>query len=291
MSIGITNDTFREAPYLTVAEYKNAPTALDINNLVVGGDQAAQDAELTNVISRASSYMDEYLNQNVVASTIVETQRTRVTSEGFLAIHPFKSPVVALIDLQYGTMPTGLTSLSDPSQSWFENQQIIVPLYQSLWSSQGPLQFGFPSSSSARIFIKYTYVAGFVNTLTSGTATQSTMTVTDGTGIVPGQTLTIYDGSKTETVTVASTYVFGSATVPLVAPLAYTHAVVACSSLPDAIKQACILITSAFIKQRGDSSMTMMATTRPSGAQQGAQLYGDDIRLALDMVDKYRRVR
>lgn len=291
MSVGITYDTFNEASYLTAEEYKNAPTALDITNLVVGGNQDAQDAELRNVIRRASSYMNEYFNQNLVAAENVETQRIRVTPDGFLALHPFNSPVIALTNLQYGTMPTNLTTLPDCSQVWFENQQVIVPLYQNVYSSQGPLAFGFPPSTSSRIYVKYTYIAGFVNTLCTGTAGDSNLTVADGTGVMAGQNLTIYDSAKSETVTVADTYVFGSTTVPLTSPLTKTHTGVAFGNLPGAIKEACILITSAFIKRRGDQALTMMTTTRPSGMQQGAQLYGDDIRLALDMVDKYRRVR
>ena len=58
MTTGITPDTFYEQSYLTVAEYKDAPTSIDFDNLVVGGNGAAQDAELARVILRASSYMD-----------------------------------------------------------------------------------------------------------------------------------------------------------------------------------------------------------------------------------------
>ena len=82
MAVGITPDTTRENPYLTVQEYKDAPTSIDYNNLVVGGNQAAQDAELANVILRASSYMNEYLNQSLVADQYTETQRVRVNGQG-----------------------------------------------------------------------------------------------------------------------------------------------------------------------------------------------------------------
>jgi hypothetical protein len=58
MTTGVTTLTgFDENPYITVAEFKNAPTSIDYNNLVVNGNQQAQDAELARVIMRATSYL------------------------------------------------------------------------------------------------------------------------------------------------------------------------------------------------------------------------------------------
>jgi hypothetical protein len=61
----VTNNTpyYQDDEYLSVAEYKNAPTAIDYDNLVVGGNQAQQDAELLTVIGRASSWINTHLNQ------------------------------------------------------------------------------------------------------------------------------------------------------------------------------------------------------------------------------------
>jgi hypothetical protein len=61
--------------------------------------------------------------------------------------------------------------------------------------------------------------------------------------------------------------------------------------MPNAIKQACILITTAFIKIRGDNSLTMNITTQPQGSIPGSARYGGEIAMALTMVDKYRRIR
>ena len=294
MPVGITPDTTDESPYLTIAEYKNAPTSIDFDNLVVGGNSGAQDAELANVIMRASSYMDQHFNQNLTAQTYVETQRVRMTNEGYIALHPNNAPVMQLSDFQYGGSPLNLITLADCSQTWFENQQIIIPLSQisTSYSSEGPLAFGggFPRQ---QIFTKYTYVAGYVNTkIVTATATQSTLTVKTGVGIIAGQTLHIYDGSTSEDVTVASTYTNGSTTVPLTTALVSTHAAgVAIGNLPTTIKQACILITTAFIKMRGDNSMTMQVTTSPTANVNGAQRFGGDIATALEMIALYRRVR
>lgn len=294
MATGITSLTFEENPYITVAEYKSAPTALQVSNLVVGGNEAAQDAELARVILRASSYMDEYLNQNLVANLTTETQRVRMTPQGFISLHPNNNPIISLNSFQYGTDPNNLQTLTDPSTAWFENAQVIIPLSQlsTTYSSQGPLAFGGAASPYTQIFVKYSYVAGYANTLTGNVAAAATtLTVVDGTGIVAGQKYRILDGAKTETVEVASNYVYGSTTVPLVTPLAYAHNGAVFSNMPNALKEACILITSAFLKVRGDGSMMMSMTQRPVGQVQGSDLYGSNIKMALDMIDKYRRVR
>lgn len=294
MAVGVTPDTFTERSYLTVAEFKNAPTSIDFDNLVVGGNANAQDAELSRVILRASSFMDEYLNQNLCASRITETQRTRMTPQGYIALHPYQSPIIALEAFEYGSSPQQMTTLTDPSTAWFETQQLIIPLsvLSNNWSSQGPLAFG-GFVGYGQIFTEYTYVAGFVNTtIVSGAAAASTLVVADPVGIVPGQFLRIYDGASTESVTVASTYTYGSTTVPLTAPLIYTHADgAAIGNMPNAIKQACILITTAFLKTRGDNSVTMNITTQPSASISAGARYGGEIKLALDMVSKYRRIR
>lgn len=299
MATGVTTQhPFNDQPYITIAEYKNAPTSLDINNLVIGGNANAQDAELANVILRASSYMDEYLNQNLNAALQVENQRTRFTPQGYIALHPNNNPVISLSSFQYGTDPNNLITLPDCSVCWFEEQQIIIPVaaLSTTWTNQGPLGFGGGGGSRAQIFTRYQYVAGYVNNfIASATAAASTMTVQSAIGIVAGMQLRIYDGASSETVTVSSSYTYGSTTVPLAAPLSYSHASgVPFGNMPNAIKQACILMTSAFIKARGDSSMTMQMTVNPSrsyGDTSTSGIVGNDVALALSMINLYRRVR
>lgn len=283
-------------PYLSLQEFKNAPTALDYGNLVAGGNQTAQDAELTNAIIRASSAIDQYCNQIIGATLDTEQQRTRIKSDGTIRFHPKYFPVVAMTDLQLGWTPNALTAVTDPSQAWFEEQEIIYPyaqLPQSM-SSQGPLSFGFPMSSRAETFIKYTYVNGYANTLvaTSASAGATSIICEDGLGVVAGMSLTIYDGANTERVTVANTYTFGSATISLTAPLIYAHAVgISVGNLPAAIKQAAILYTSAALKIRGDAALVMSVTNAPSQQSGGSQRVGSDIALAQEILEPFRRIR
>jgi hypothetical protein len=296
MATGVTTQhPFFENPYITVTEYKNAPTAIDFDNLVVGGNAAAQDAELANVILRASSFMDETLNQNLNASTQRENQRVRLSNSGYLAIHPNNNPVISLQSMSYGTDPNNLTVLSDPSKAWFEDQQIIVPLSQlaTTYSSQGALSFGVGAAPRQQMFVTFQYTSGYVNSLiATATAGQSTLTVQTADGIVAGMQLRIYDGANSERVTVASNYVYGSTTVPITAPLAFTHAnTVAIGNLPQAIKEACVLLTTAFLKVRGDNSLTMNVTTQPNGNVAGASKFGNEMAIALEMLSLYRRIR
>lgn len=297
MTTGISPITrqFSE-PYLTLDEFKNAPTALDYGNLVQGGNQAAQDAELTNAITRASSWIDQYCNQVLGATTDTEQQRARINPDGTIAIHPKYWPVVALESLSFGPTPNSLTTAPDPSQAWFEEQQIIYP-YANLganWSSNGPLGFGFPAVARSKVYVNYTYVNGWANTTLAATATagNTSITVAKGEGIVAGEMLTIYDGANTERITVASSYVYGSETVPLTSALLYDHSSgVSVSALPAAVKQAAILLTSAFLKIRGDASLVLSVTTRPGEAIPGAQALGTDKVVAEELLKPFRRIR
>lgn len=297
MAVGITPDTTNENSYISIEEYKSAPTSLSLSTLVVNGNQQAQDAELANIILRASSYMNEYFNANLVADEYTETQRIRFSaSSGYFALHPNNAPVISLSAFQYGADPNALYSLSDCSAAWFEGQQIIIPGSQIgwNWTSQGPLGFGGNFTGNNWTFTKYTYVAGYVNT-TFATPTQigdTQITVVDPTGIIAGQRYRIVDNYRNEWVYVADNYVYGNAVVPLAEPLVFAHEATAVfSNLPNVIKEACILITSALIKMRGVGSTTMQYTTQPTNNVPDSTRYGTEIALALDMVNKYRRIR
>ena len=283
-------------PYLTLQEFKNAPTALDYGNLVVGGNQAAQDAELSNAILRASSWIDQYCNQIIGATVDVEQQRTRMRPDGTVRFHPKYFPIVALSQLSIGFSPSSLTAVTDPSQAWLEEGQVIFPYASqpSQWSSQGPLGLGFPSTPRAEVFVNYSYVNGYGNDFiqTAVTVGATSITVNDGTGFTAGEQITIYDGASTERVTIANTYTFDSDTIPLTAPLAYAHSAgVSVSALPAAVKEACILVTSAFLKIRGDASLVMAVTTNPSRQVEGASGLGSDIAVAQELLKPFRRIR
>lgn len=285
-------------PYLTNAEYTNAPTAIDIDNLVFNSsDPDVQASELTNVISRASSWVDTYCNQVLGATLETESQRARISSDGYIKFHPRYNPVIALTALQYGNPSTELITVQDCSVAWIEDQQVLFPYayMSSLFTSQGPLQFGAPYASGTQVYIKYTYVNGYTNTtIATAVAAATSLTVASGVGITAGQELKIYDGMYSENVTVADTYTFGSTTVPLTNALIYSHSAgVSISALPPAIKEATILATTAMLKVRGDASMTMAIGTQPNsfGASDVSTNIGNDMGMAMELLKPYRRIR
>lgn len=297
MANGYGNTTqLLTVPYLTLEEYKAAPTAIDLDNLVFDSqDPEVQDNELRNVIARASSWMDTYCNQVLGATVETEQQRSRYSTDGSIRFHPRFSPIVALTDFNYG-YPTNMASLGDCSIAWIEDMEIIIPNAQlGTWTSQGPLSFGsYNGGPGNQLFLNYTYVAGYANTTleVANIVGATSITVVNGTGIIAGQMLTMYDGINTELITVADTYVFGSKTIPLTRPLVNIHLIgTSVSALPPAIKQAAILVTTAMLKVRGDSSMTMAVTTQPTMSTQGADRFGDEMKIAADILDTYRRVR
>lgn len=294
-----TTEEFTE-PYLTINEFKAAPTGISTNNLVGQNlgpnnfqDPLAQDNELYNNIVRASSWMDSYCNQVLAATNQSENLRVRTSSDGTVRIHPKYSPIIALTSFSYGS-PGDLTSITDVSTAWIEDQQIIMPLGNLFFtSSSGPLQFGWGGSAGSELFINLQYIAGYPNTtIVSATAGQSSLVVNTPTGILAGQMLNIYDGTDSELVTVSSTYTFGQSTIPLVSPLQNTHAAgVGISSMPAAIKQAAILVTAGFLKIRGDKAMVMSLTSTPSKPVSGARGIPHDLALAQELLLPYRRVR
>jgi hypothetical protein len=285
------------SPYLSLQEFKNAPTALDYGNLVAGGNQAAQDAELSNAITRASSWIDQYCNQIIGATQDTEQQRVRISSDGTIKFHPKYFPIVALTSFSWGADPQNLVAAPDCSIAWLEEQQVIFPYANAAtnWSSQGPLSLGFVSTPRQPVYINYSYVNGYANTLTASStnAGGTSITVANATGIIPGDSLKIYDGASTENIQVASTYTYGSTTVPLTSPLLYAHASgISVSALPAAVKEAAILVTSAYLKIRGDASLIMGTTSAPNGTQIGdSQRVGTDIAHAQDLLKPFRRIR
>jgi hypothetical protein len=289
-----TTSPLFSTPYITIAEFKQAPTAIDVDDLVGGGTSAINDQELENVVARASSWIDSYCGQVLASTTDTETLRARVDRQGFLKVHPRFSPITELVSLSYGPLPSMIAPV-DVSTAWIERQTVIVPLQGISSAFSGPIQFAGNYSVTQEQFVSITYVNGYANTTLSSsvTASATSISVTDRAGFLPNQQFQIYDGSSTELLTVSSSFTVasGAGTVSLARPLAYAHAVeISVSALPPAVKQAAIYVTSAILKARGNAALVMQTLT-PGTIQSSNPSAAGDLAAAWEILKPYRRIQ
>lgn len=275
-------------PYLTVQEYKDAPTALQANNLIAGNaDQAAQDAELANVILRASAWIDRTCHQSLNAQVRTESKKVVLGRGAELSFMPNNSPIISLSSLAYGGNPNALNTVDDCSLAWIDGRNVNYPASAlPNWLSSTAL----PSYGGGMRYIRYSYTCGYVNSMIGADviATATSLTMANPAGVLPSQTLVIADGVNSEQVSVSSSYVFGASPITLSAPLAHNHkAGIAIYSMPASIKEAAILVTSAFIKVRGSGVQVASSTSAAGGVQSGSRGINTDLDLAHDLLNDF----
>lgn len=284
-------------PYITAQEWRDYPTQINADNLVANNADASA-AMLSTLIANACSWIDTFCGQILAATLDTEKTKTRVDRNGILHIHPRYTPICSVTAFSYGSDQSSLAALSSLSNIWVEPAKFEVPLtFAPFYSSVGPLQFGTPIAGQ-EMYVQYSYVSGYVVTTLAATAVAgaSSIVVASSTGILPGVTqLGIYDGGKTESVQVASSYDGASTTVPIVGTLAHDHGQVgvSVSSLPPGVKQAAIMLTTALVKTRGTTAIQAPTVkgNMSRAAPKGGGDHDDDIALAYDLLDNYRRVR
>lgn len=270
-------------PYITVAEYQAAPTAIDTTNLVVAGASGAQQTSLDEIIARASSLMDTHCcgtNGTLCASLNTETGRVRADRRGRWIIHPRFFPILEVDSFTVGNQLIDMIPVPlSTTNCWIEEEEFIVTGFLGgLTTSQGPLELSSVGQSRDwQCYCEWTYVNGWPNTLLSAPASEGaeSIMVTSSAGIYAGSNLTLYDAPNDEAVQIASDYAGGftggtpsSLTLPLASPLQFAHgAGVSVTALPPTVKQAAILITSALIQTRGDSALVLSSLNAPSKKQ------------------------
>jgi len=251
--------------YLTAAEYRSAPTAVDTAHLVVDGTPDAQDAELLRCIDRASTWIDNTTDNPLVAAVRYRTHRAPLTRRGTLFLAPRARPLVSLEALSVGTTAADLTVV-DVSGAWIEGDHFLAPL--STGSTIG-LGLNAGLAAGADLLARYRFVSGWPNTVltqsVSAAATSlhvaDTAAMTAGSDEGPATVLTIVDGATTETVTVTAVT---SSTVVETTAVTYGHTVaagavndIAVHAMPEVIKWAAIALTSIAARSRGNDAFTM----------------------------------
>lgn len=277
--------------YLTVAEYKAAPTDVDLTSLVPGGQQAQQDDMLATLIGQASSWMDRYVHYQLGATLDTETRRARVRRDGYVRLPVRGIPVLEVVSCSMGLSPSTMAPITSAADGWIEDNVIHMPVV--LGTATNPPRQLNVVGAGGWVYVKWVHVNGYANTLLAATAhaSDTVLQLRSPLGIYPGTNLVIYDSGRTETIVVASTYVSstgaGPMSVPLVAPLIYDHLTIATSvsALPARAKKAAILATTAFIKVRGTGGLVLdeIASGRPKEAS-GEQGGLEDLALAEELL-------
>lgn len=289
-----TISPFFSTPYITVDEYKQAPTAVDVDDLVGGGSYAVNEQELQNVIARACSWIDSHCGQVLAATLDTDAFRARVSRDGFLHIHPRFFPVVGVVAASYGSTPQQMVTL-DPDTAWIEPMTISFPLGNQLNFFSGAIQFTPVYSPTAEQFVTVTYVNGYANSLLAANSAVGDMnlSVTDLTGFVPGQKFMVYDGGVSEILYVDSAFTVaqGAGLLPLASAATQAHTSgVSVSAMPPAIKQAAIYMTNVLLKARG-SAAVVMGTLTPTNIYEQNPAVRNDYSSAVDILQPYRRIR
>lgn len=265
-------------PYVSPQEFADAPTGLNLDNLVPKGTPADQSAQLVRILQRATAWIDNYCQMQLRATVNTEEKRVWVTKDGWLTVFPDFSPIQAV---------TAAAWKAYPAQEWVPLDLQHLEVFPRKWRWAGP---GIGFYAGAPVSVRYTYVNGWpVTVLTSAVQAGATsLTLDNAVGIVPGALMTVYDGAVTEQVTVQS--VSGNSIV-LASPVASAHpAGVHVSSLPDDVRQACILVAARFVKQRRSGGAIMvdnMGRMRPSLSE--SDVY-QELQEAQNILRTYRRV-
>lgn len=295
----------RVEPYISVTEFLSSPTAsmLDYSQFVQGGTKEQQDSAVKELIVRASAKADRYcLGQygTLNATSNTEGGRYYPDRQGCFRVHPDFWPIIAVTAFQWGPTPGmgNVVTLSNDNCS-IERSEIVI----SGLAGSGTQQFlginalssviGGPSSWGGPQYCQWTYVNGYANSfLTASTVVGATsLPVVDSTGVYPGMTITIWDGSNDEVVTVASSYVPGSNTITLAAGTVYPHASgTNVSAVPADVKQAVIHFTVAMVRQRGQGGFIIDQLGAGEPVMGKVDTGDDDEIRGYDLLEEFRLV-
>lgn len=247
-------------PYVSATEVLTTNLGVDVSQLVVGGNTAANQAALTDLLLRASNQADLICRKVLAATLDAQAGEYRVFRDGTIRVPVDYTPLVSVNSVQVGFQANNLTALTDLSGVWVQKKVARIPVW-GVGLQQPNLTPPAPAFPGVgRVFAVVQYVNGWAHTTLAAQANQGAAQVTPVSvlGIVPGLPMTLRDGVNTEVVTVAGTYVTGSTPVPLAGALQYTHTAGATlSALPPTIKTAVLNLAKWLVKARGSKAVVM----------------------------------
>ena len=291
-----TSSYTNRSPYLTVAEYQAAPTALDTSQLVFNAGTGEETQVLAEIIGRASSWIDTFCcgaQGTLCASANTEVGRVLSDRWGRWIVHPRYWPILEVTAFQVGSDPSTLNTVPlSVANCWIEEQQFIVTNGIGLTTSAGPLEFSTPARPGREGFAQWSYVNGWVNTTLSQNAAQAATSIqlASVVGVYPGSSFMIYDAAVgDEPVTVSPSWAPGANPVTLTSGLQFAHtAGISVTALPPAVKQAAIFLTSALIKSRGDTAIVISDVGEPNEKATGEMLSAGDQAIAAELLAPFQ---
>ncbi len=260
-------------PYLTPEQVARAPLSRGVEKFFHAGSDADDTAAIVALIRRVSRLADDICDQPLASCVDVETRRVPVVYGDMVMVRPRYCPIREVRSVQVGSHVTDLTDL-DLSTAEIEPSQLRI-------------QLPYLMRYSLAVLARWTYVAGFPVTALAADAAagDTTITVADSTGIVPGHTeMTIPDGTGTEYV-VASAVTGNVLTVP---PLARDHDLgTPVTAIPEAVQEACLLLLDAGLEFADTYALTLTRDDR--GNIRTDDIRASKVRDAVGMLTPYMR--
>jgi hypothetical protein len=241
-------------PLVSPPEFIAYPNYLDLDDLVPGGDAAAQTAELVNTLRRVSRLVDSYCRRKLRAQIITETDMARAANGYAFTIkgRPFlgwSSITYTVPGMPASPVAVDITSPYPDAGLW------RIPYW------------GLPAGWS-RVELTRSYAAGYPVTALSGAVEEDaeSITVPDPTGILPGTQMRIWDPGIEEDIEVAAGYTPGDTTIPLTDSLLYSHASgVAVDALPEDVHEAVIRWSMGLLARPSGGDMDTFSDTEGDG--------------------------
>ena len=208
-------------PYVTNAMFKGFPQWLDLDDLIPGGLAGVQDDALADVLLAASDWAVGACDEMPLHGHWVQGENTYayVKGGGRAYVRPRHVPLRAVTSMSWGADPSSMmaVSLPDASMRVDDNRRVSWRPGTGAAVFNGPaLQFGARAVAPQKIWVTWSYVAGFPFALLASpvVATATSITVDDPSSILPGDTLRIFDPGASEALTVAASYVPAIPTIP-----------------------------------------------------------------------------
>jgi hypothetical protein len=304
--------SLNRVPYLSVSDFRNAPTGIDLTSLLPsGGTNVQQDVAIAQKIAQASGAIDSHTMGRMGTLCASQNQEGPVVvrvipsgpQAGMVPLICAYKPILEVDAVSLGT--PGCLTATTPQQAvglYIRETIIYFPAF-----IPGPgVQSTFPGNYGAwgagwgPLQAQWLYVNGYPHSpLAASVAAGAEAVELESTlGCYTGTPMTIYDGQYTEEIQVATV---SGKILTLAYPLEFNHTPpslpneIYVSALPADIREACILWTTGLIKERGSDGMVLAgyeppAATHRTTAGSGGSVTDVDIEMAKDLLRHYRVV-